>query len=97
MGLPLPNRKLIVPRSECFTIVWENQIGFFSPKNRPLTSQYSKNLALPLMGDFWEKKSNRVFPHKRVLLGAGYKQFAIWKKQSHLWAGLFVIPFAVNH
>ena len=30
MGLPLPNRKLFVPRSECFTIVWENQIGFFS-------------------------------------------------------------------
>ena len=30
-GLPLPNRKLYVPRSECFTIVWENQIGFFSP------------------------------------------------------------------
>ena len=27
MGLVRPNPKLFVPRSECFMIVWENQIG----------------------------------------------------------------------
>ena len=27
MGLPLPNRKLFVPRSECFVIVRENPTG----------------------------------------------------------------------
>ena len=31
MGLPLPNRKLFVPRSEENMIVRENPIGFFSP------------------------------------------------------------------
>ena len=36
------------------------------------------------MGDFKEKKSNLVFPHYRVLLGAGYEQFAICPRQSHL-------------
>ena len=31
MGLVRPNPKLSVPRSEVFMIVWENQIGQFSP------------------------------------------------------------------